>query len=100
MQVLFAVLGLSSFEPYYYISWLILSISIIMVFLEAKREKMKDAEGRYFYPKICMIILIILIIGIVFTTLGSSSKLFLLACTNILVAVSKLLERTQAIEEN
>ena len=41
-----------------------------------------------------------LIIGIVFTTLGSSSKLFLLACTNILVAVSKLLERTQAIEEN
>lgn len=29
-----------------------------------------------------MIILIILIIGIVFTTLGSSSKLFLLACTN------------------
>ncbi len=61
---------------------------------------MKDAEGRHFYPKICMIILIILIIGIVFTTLGSSSKLFLLACTNILVAVSKLLERTQAIEEN
>lgn len=97
---LVAVLGLSSFEPYYYISWFILSISIIMVFLEAKREKLKDAEGRHFYPKICMIILIILIIGIVFTTLGSSSKLFLLACTNILVAVSKLLERTQAIEEN
>lgn len=90
---LVAVLGLSSFEPYYYISWFILSISIIMIFIEAKRERMKDAEGRHFYPKICMIILIILIIGIAFTILGSSSKLFLLACTNILVAVSKLLER-------
>ena len=84
---------------------LVLIINMLLIFfvykasyLEAKREKLKDAEGRHFYPKICMIILIILIIGIVFTTVGSSSKLFLLACT--IVAVSKLLERTQAIEEN
>lgn len=97
---LVAVLGLSSFAPCYNISWLILCISIIMVFLEANREKLKDVEGKHFYPKICIIILIILIIGFVFTILGYLSKLFLMACTNILVAVSKLLERTQAIEEN
>lgn len=93
---LVAILGVSSFEPDYYISWIILSIAAIVVFLEAKKEKMKDAEGKYFYPKICMIILAILLIGIVFTAMGSSSKLFLLACTNILVAASKLLERTKA----
>lgn len=96
---LVAVLALSTLEPHFYISWLILSISVIMVFLEAKKEKMKDAEGRLFYPRICLIILMILIIGLAFTILGSSSKLFLLACTNLLVAVSKLLERIH-VEEN
>lgn len=96
---LVAVLALSTLEPHFYISWLILSISVIMAFLEAKKEKMKDAEGRLFYPRICLIILMILIIGLAFAILGSSSKLFLLACTNLLVAVSKLLERIH-VEEN
>lgn len=99
LVTLIAVLGLSPFAPKYYISWLILGISIVMIFFEAKKEKMKDAEGRYFYPKICVIILLILITGIVFTALHSSSKMFLLACTNALVAASKLLERVRAKEE-
>lgn len=96
---LVAVLGLSFFEPDYYISWLILCLSIITIFFEARREKLRDADGKHFYPKICVIILVILITGVILTALNSSSKLFLLACTNVLVAVSKLLERTQAIEE-
>ena len=73
-----------------------MGIAAIVVFLEAKKEKIKDAEGKYFYPKICVIILAILLIGIIFTAMGSSSQLFLLACTDILVDASKLLERMQA----
>lgn len=96
---LVVILGLSFLQPDAAISWLILGISIIIIFLEAKREKMRDEEGRHFYPKICAIILVILIAGIVFTAFDSASKLFLLACTNTLVAGSKLLERATVIEE-
>lgn len=96
---LIVILGLSTFEPYKYISWLILLISMVMIFLEARREKTKDAEGKHFYPVICVISMMIFVIGIVFTILGSSSKLFLLACTSSLVAASKLLERAQVIEK-
>lgn len=89
---LIIVLKLSSLEPHYSISWVILSISIIILLKEAKNEKLKDAAGKYFYPRICIIIFIDFIFGITFTILGSFSKLFLVACTNILVLVSKLLE--------
>lgn len=96
---LVTVLGLSSFKPDYYTSWIILSISIIIIFFEAKGEKLRDEEGIHFYYKICIIILVILIIGIIFTVWRFSSGLFLLTCTNKLVAVSKLLENTQEIKE-
>lgn len=92
---LVVVLGLSGLEPDYYISWLVLSISTIMVFFESQIEKMRDAEGRYFYRKICIIIIVIIVAGIFFTVAGYSSKLFLLSCTYTLVAISKLLERLQ-----
>ena len=39
LVTLIAVLGLSPFAPKYYISWLILGISIVMIFFEAKKEK-------------------------------------------------------------
>lgn len=94
---LVAILGLSNFEPAYYISWLILSISTIMVFFESIIEKKHDAEGRYYYRKICTVIIIILVAGIAFTVAGHWSKLFLLACTCALVAISKLLEISKVI---
>ncbi len=93
---LIVVLWLGSFTPDFSISWLLLCISIITIFIEAKKEKLRDVEGRYFYTRICGLILLILIIGIVFSVLGYFSKLFLLACTSTLVASSKLLERTKA----
>lgn len=93
------ILGMSFLQPYASISWLILSVSIVIIFLEAKREKMRDEEGRHFYPKICAIILAILVAGVVLTALDAVSKLFLLACTVALVAASKLLERAQAIKK-
>ena len=70
-----------------------------IIFIEAKREKLKDAEGKYFYSKICGLVLLALVIGFVFSILGYSSKIFLLACTNTLVASSKLLERIK-VEKN
>lgn len=94
---LMVVLGLSDLEPDYYISWLVLSISTIMMFFESQIEKMYDAEGRYFYCKINIIIIIIIAEGIFFTVAGYSSKLFLLACICALVAISKFLERLQVI---
>lgn len=97
---LIIVLGLSSIEPKCNVSWLILTISLMVIFIEARLEKKKDAEGKYFYPKICLIILAVIAIGIVLTLLNSSSMLFLLACTNVLVAVSKLLKEKQTTAEN
>lgn len=96
---LVVVLGLSNLGPDHYISWLVLSISIIIVFFESKIEKKNDAAGRYFYRKICMIIFAIIAIGIVFTVVGYSSKLFLLACTCSLVAISKIVEMLQVIHK-
>lgn len=92
---LVAVLGLSYLEPDYYISWFILSISALLVFFESLIEKNHDAEGRYFYRKICTIIIIILAVGIVVTVAGHASRLFLLACTCALVAITKILEISQ-----
>lgn len=94
---LVVVLRLSDFEPGYYISWFILSISAISVFFESLFEKKHTAEGRYFYRKICRITIAIIATGIAFTVAGHSSKVFLLACTCALVAISKLLEITQVI---
>ena len=97
---LIIVLGLSSVEPKCIVSWLILTISLIVILMEARQEKKKDAEGKYFYPKICLSILTILAIAIILTLMNSSSMLFLLACTNVLVAVSKLLKEKQTTAEN
>lgn len=94
---LIIMLGLSSLEIEYPISWLILSISIVIVFLEARKES-GGAEGKYFYDRVCVSIVMILMIGIVLTVLGAASKLFLLACTSVLVTGSKLLEETQAVK--
>lgn len=85
-------LWMGSFEIKYGISWLILVISIIIVLFEAKRERLKDIEGEYFYPRICVILISVLVAGFVFTILSTYSKLFLLSCTTFLVAMSKLLE--------
>lgn len=90
---LIVVLELSSLTPDYFIIWPILMISIAVIFFEAKKERMQSEDGRHFYPIICLIILAILIMGVVLTAFGSSSILFLLACTNCLVAASKLLEK-------
>ncbi|MCM1090610.1 MAG: accessory gene regulator B family protein [Butyrivibrio sp.] len=87
------VLGLSSVKVNHYVSWSVLCVSVIIIFLEAKREKLRDADGAHFYPRICMIILVILTVSIVFTLQRASSKLFLIACTSILVAASKLLDK-------
>lgn len=95
---LVAVLGLSNFEPDYYVSWLILSISIIIVFFESLIEKKRDAAGRYFYRIICIIVIGIIAASIVFTVAGHSSGLFLLASTCALVAISKLLEISKVIK--
>ena len=89
---LMVALWMSSFEVECGISWLILSVSIMVVFFEAKRERSKDTEGRHFYPRICAILILVLTVGVAFTILGFSTKLFLLACTVLLVAGSKLLE--------
>lgn len=94
---LVAVLGLSYLGPDYYISWSILSISTLLVFFESLIEKKHDAEGQYFYRKICTIIIIILAVGIVFTVAGHASRLFLLACTCALVTISKILEILRVI---
>lgn len=90
---LVSILGLSTFYIASYISWTILGLSATFVYLQAKREKQQDEDGRYFYPKICIIIVVLLIIAVIFSLLNFSSELFVLACTNALVAVSKLFER-------
>ncbi len=94
---LIIVLGLSSLAPDYFVSWPILVISIAVIFFEAKKECVQSEDGKHFYPIICLFILVILIMSAVLTALGSFSLLFLLACTNGLVAASKLLERIQEI---
>lgn len=91
---LIIALWISSFEVEYGISWLILSISIMVVFFEAKWERSRDMEGRHFYPRVCLTLFFILVAGVIFTILDASPKLFLLACTILLVAGSKLLENT------
>ena len=93
---LIAVLLISSFEIEWGISLLILSISIIIVFFEAKRERLRDVEGRHFYPRICLILVCILFASVIFKVLNCPSKFFLLACTVFLVAGSKLLENAFA----
>ncbi len=92
---LIIVLGLGSFTVNYFLSWLLICVSVIIIFIEAKKEKANNEEGQYFYPKICRIILLVLITSIIFSVRGYSSKLFLLACTNILVIFSKQLEKIE-----
>lgn len=69
----------------------------MIVFFESLIEKKHDAEGRYFYRKICKIIVIIIVVGIAFTVASYSSKVFLLAYICASVAISKLLERLRVI---
>lgn len=97
---LIVILWISSFAPDFLISWLILCIAIIIILIEAKKAKSKDIEGKHFYPKICESIILVLIMAIVFSVGGDSSKVFLLACTSTLVAFSKLLERKREKEVN
>ena len=65
-----------------------------------KKAKLRDVEGKHFYSKICGLIVLVLIMGGVFSVGGYSSKVFLLACTSTLVAFSKLLERKKEKEVN
>lgn len=80
------------FEQGYNTSWMLLIISVVIVLWEAQKEKELDVEGKYFYPIILGICIGVLIIAIVFSVVGHNSLIFLMACTNMLVAVSKLLE--------
>ena len=97
---LIVILWMSSFTPNFLISWLILCGAITIIFIEAKKAKLRDVEGKHFYPKICGLIVLVLIMGGVFSVGGYSSKVFLLACTSTLVAFSKLLERKREKEVN
>ena len=88
---LIGILSLVRFlAPGEIVSWALLLVSSFGVFLEARADSRLDEEGKYFYPRICMLILAILMAGTVFWVFRDFSKLFLLACTVALVAVSKL----------
>lgn len=82
-------------EPKPIFSWMILIISIVLIVLEAQKEKILDEEGKHYYPRICIIVVSILVAGIVFSIVEKFSILFLLACTNALVVMSKILEKTK-----
>lgn len=47
------------------------------------------------YPRICIIVVGILFVSIIFFAISKFSLLFLIACTNVLVVISKFLEKRQ-----
>ena len=49
----------------------------------------------YYYPRICIIVVGILFVSIIFFATSKFSLLFLIACTNVLVVISKFLEKRQ-----
>ena len=73
--------------------WFSLIASIIYIFVKAKVNKDIDLENAQFFKKVCSILLLIVIVGVVLSLMGDFSTVFLMACTCILVAVSKMLER-------
>lgn len=90
VTALVGILALVRFlAPGELVSWTLLLVSSLGIFLEARADS-RDEEGRHFYPRICMLILAILMAGTVFWVFREFSKLFLLACTAALAAVSKL----------
>lgn len=78
--------------PNIYISWVIIGASVLTIMYEAKRDKKLDEEGKYFYSKIHIIVIATLVACIICSVFNAFSKLFLLACTCTLVAISKILE--------
>ena len=81
------------FSPSPIVSWMLLIVSMTIILWKAQKEKVLDGEGRYFYPKIFVISVVVIMICIAFSILGDYSMLFLLACTNALIATSKIMER-------
>ena len=60
---------------------------------EGIRMECQIEEGKHFYPKICLIALFIVIAAVVLSVSGDLSKLFLIADTCLLAALSKLSEK-------
>lgn len=81
------------FSPSPIVSWMLLIVSVTMILRKAQKEKVSDDEGKYFYPRIFVISVVVIFIGIAFYISDNSSMLFLLACTNALIAISKIMER-------
>lgn len=81
------------FSPSPIVSWMLLIVSMTMILRKAQKEKVSDDEGKYFYPRIFVISVVVIFIGIAFSISDNSSMLFLLACTNALIAISKIMER-------
>ena len=72
--------------------WGIISISLVIILRAAYKQREVDDDGRYYYPKICFIILGVLVFALLLTIFNNISLVFLIACTCLLVAVSKILE--------
>lgn len=87
------ILGLSCMAPPAYVSWFILCLSQAEIIRGAHKEKLRNEEGKHFYPKICLIALFIVIAAVVLSVSGDLSKLFLIADTCLLAALSKLSEK-------
>ncbi len=79
--------------PPAYVSWFILCLSQAEIIRGAHKEKLRNEEGKHFYPKICLIALFIVIAAVVLSVSGDLSKLFLIADTCLLAALSKLSEK-------
>lgn len=94
--VLVGILLLVRFcNPNPIVSWIMLIFSVVIIVWKAKKASEVDEEGQHYYPRICIIVVGILLVSIIFFAISKFSLLFLIACTNVLVVISKFLEKRQ-----
>ena len=94
--VLVGILLLVRFcNPNPIVSWIMLIFSVVIIVWKAKKASEVDEEGQHYYPRICIIVVGILFVSIIFFAISKFSLLFLIACTNVLVVISKFLEKRQ-----
>lgn len=66
------------------------ALQVLLYLIDRSNE-----EGQHYYPRICIIVVGILFVSIIFFAISKFSLLFLIACTNVLVVISKFLEKRQ-----
>lgn len=91
LTLLCILLLIKTFTPTPLFSIILFVSSIIIIFLEANRNRIIDNET-HFFQRICSMICIIIFTGIFFLVMKIFSIFFLISCTTSLVALSKLLE--------